>query len=128
MKSGRTPRTRAGMQIAVEANAYFAQLYHSNTHRVCEHASVRAHLRAQTTSERAIGVGPPGVVSGFTEKCFLSTPLHTDVVQISMMNISLRPYVMVTQGPGAGGGDHVRVVWPELGAAATSSWGEKDHS
>lgn len=59
--------------------------------------------------------------------CFLSTQQLTDVVQSSLMNILLQPYVTVTRLPGAAAQEHFGVVPREAGAAVTSGWG-KDNS
>lgn len=93
-----------------------AKLYHSNlltmyintSHRnTSVHKSNQAHLHANPFKPSS---SHPGVVSRFIEKCFLSTQLHTDVVQSSLMNILLQPYVTVTREPGAAAQEHFSVT------------------
>lgn len=105
-----------------------AKSYHWNTHTTQAYTkSNQAHLHAnhfKPSRTSSSSSSHTCVVSRFTVKCFLSTQLHTDVVQSSLMNILLHPYVMVTQGPGAAAQEHFSVVHWEVGAAVTSSWGK----
>lgn len=111
-----------------------AKLHHSNKLTMyinTKHTETQAYAKANQAHLHASHFKPssshPGIVSRFREKCFLSTQLHTDVVQSSLMNILLQPYVTATRVPGAAAQEHFRVVPWEVGAAVTSSWG-KDNS
>lgn len=88
-----------------------AKLLHSNKHVykhfTQKHKSNQAYLYANHFKPSSTR---PDVVSRFRAKCFLSTQLHTDVVQSSLMNILLQPYVTVTRVPGAAALEHFCVV------------------
>lgn len=85
----------------IDTHTMYTQTSHRNTQN-------QTHLH--TNHSKSSRSSHPDVVSRFTEKCFLSTQLHTDVVQSSLMNILLQLYVTITQGPGAAAEERFSIV------------------
>lgn len=92
---------------------------HTHTHTRAQHTETQSRTFARNPLFPAVAA--PGAVSRFTVKCLLSTQLHTDVVQSSVMNILPRPYVTLTSGPVAEAQQRFSV---QVEAAVDESWSQ----